>query len=128
MPAPVRANVILALQIIWADWAINSSFKTESQLQMTPATFIPRDPVTDEIDFTFQNYGAVFRNERFQTGLINSTIVAVSTTLLSLVVGSFAAFALGKLRFRGRTPSLYIILSMTMFPQVAVGGLTPYPV
>ncbi|MBN1666321.1 MAG: carbohydrate ABC transporter permease [Anaerolineales bacterium] len=101
-------------------WAINSSLKTENQLQMTPATFIPRDPVTDEIEFTFANYGAVFRNDRFITGLINSTIVAVTTTFLSLLVGSFAAFALGKLRFRGRTPSLYVILSMTMFPQVAV--------
>lgn len=36
------------------------------------------------------------------------------------MIGSFAAFALGKLRFRGKTPSLYLILSMTMFPQVAV--------
>jgi len=36
------------------------------------------------------------------------------------MVGSFAAFALGKLRFKGKTPSLYLILSMTMFPQVAV--------
>ena len=64
--------IVLALVAVYLlfpfYWAINSSFKTESQLQMTPATFIPRDPVTDEIDFTFQNYGAVFRNERFQTG------------------------------------------------------------
>jgi trehalose/maltose transport system permease protein len=51
---------------------------------------------------------------------VQSSIVAVSTTVLSLVIGSFAAFALGKLRFRGKTPSLYLILSMTMFPQVAV--------
>jgi trehalose/maltose transport system permease protein len=101
-------------------WAINSSFKTESQLQMTPATFLPRDRQTLELRPTLQNYLAVFRNDKFQAGLVNSTIVAVSTTLLSLMIGSFAAFALGKLRFRGKTPSLYVILSMTMFPQVAV--------
>jgi len=113
--------VLIAIYMLFPFyWAINSSFKTENQLQMTPATFIPRDPETMEFSPTFQNYLAVFRNERFQRGLINSTIVAVTTTILSLVVGSFAAFALGKLRFRGRTPSLYIILSMTMFPQVAV--------
>ena len=52
--------------------------------------------------------------------LRNSAIVATSVTLLALVIGSFAGFALGKLRFRGRKTSLYIILSMTMFPQVAV--------
>ncbi|MCA9872929.1 MAG: carbohydrate ABC transporter permease [Anaerolineales bacterium] len=101
-------------------WALNSSFKTENQLQMTPATFLPRDPATRDVAFTFRNYQGVFQNEDFGRGLINSTIVAISTTVLSLVVGSFAAFALGKLRFRGKTPSLYLILSMTMFPQVAV--------
>lgn len=53
-------------------------------------------------------------------GLLNSTIVASSTVLLSLVSGAFAGFALGKLRFRMRTPTLYAILAMTMFPQVSV--------
>ncbi len=101
-------------------WALNSSFKTEAQLQMTPATFIPRDPATHEVHFSLQNYQAVFHNEKFIRGLKNSVIVAVSTTALALVVGAFAAFALGKLRFRGKEPTLYLILAMTMFPQVAV--------
>jgi trehalose/maltose transport system permease protein len=101
-------------------WAINSSLKTEAQLQMTPATFVPRAPQTEEVTFSLANYGAVFQNDTFVRGLINSVIVAVSTTALSLVVGAFAAFALGKLRFRGKTPSMYVILAMTMFPQVAV--------
>jgi trehalose/maltose transport system permease protein len=101
-------------------WALNSSLKSEVQLQMTPATFIPRDPDTFAFAPTFTNYRAVFQNEKFITGLKNSVIVATSTTFLALLVGSFAAFALGKLRFRGKTPSLYLILAMTMFPQVAV--------
>ena len=94
-------------------WALNSSFKTEAELQQTPATFLPQDPV-------LQNYQAVFRNDRFVRGLINSLIVAASTTVLCLLVGSFGAFALGKLRFRGKSVSLYLILAMTMFPQIAV--------
>lgn len=101
-------------------WMVNSSLKTESQLFMTPATFVPRDPGTLSISATLQNYAAVFQNAKFVRGLFNSVIVAVSTTALSLLVGAFAAFALGKLRFRGKTPSLYLILAMTMFPQVAV--------
>jgi trehalose/maltose transport system permease protein len=101
-------------------WAINSSLKTEAQLRMTPATFIPRDPVTGDVSITFQNYEATFQNETFMQAIVNSTIVAVSVTVLALVIGAFAGFALGKLRFRGKTPSLYLILSMTMFPQVAV--------
>lgn len=101
-------------------WAINSSLKTENQLQMTPATYVPRDPVDGSVSFNFDNYKAVFQNEVFTRGLLNSTIVAGTTTILALMIGSFSAFALGKLRFRGRTPSLYIILAMTMFPAVSV--------
>lgn len=44
-------------------WAINSSFKTENQLQMTPATFVPRDPATNEVSFSLRNYQGVFQNE-----------------------------------------------------------------
>ncbi len=47
-------------------------------------------------------------------------VLATAVTTLALTIGSFAGFALGKLRFKGKTPSLYLILSMTMFPQVAV--------
>ncbi|MFW6068915.1 MAG: carbohydrate ABC transporter permease [Chloroflexota bacterium] len=112
--------VIAAYLLFPFYWAINSSLKTEAQLQMTPGTFVPRAPDTGDIALTLQNYGAVFQNDRFLTGLRNSVIVAVATTIISLVIGSFAAFALGKLRFRGKQPSLYLILSMTMFPQVAV--------
>jgi trehalose/maltose transport system permease protein len=101
-------------------WAINSSLKTEPQLRMTPGTFIPRDPETNGISISFQNYRAVFQNDAFIRSLRNSAIVATSVTIMALVVGSFAGFALGKLRFRGRTASMYLILSMTMFPQVAV--------
>ncbi len=101
-------------------WAINSSFKSESQLQMTPTTFLPRDPQSLSIAPTLQNYRAIFTNDKFIRGFINSTIVASLTTFLALLVGSFAAFALGKLKFRGKKTSLYLILSMTMFPQVTV--------
>ena len=101
-------------------WAVNSSLKTEAQIQMTPATFIPRDPVTREFSPSFHNYRVIFDNQQFIRGVWNSTVVAVSTTALALTAGSFAAFALGKLRFKGRKPALYMILAMTMFPQVTV--------
>lgn len=113
--------IVIAIYLLFPFyWAINSSLKSEAQLQMTPGTYLPRSPGDGSLDLYFQNYSAVFQNQRFINGLKNSVIVAVSTTALSLVIGSFAAFALGKLRFRGKEPSLYLILSMTMFPQVAV--------
>ena len=113
--------VIMFINLIFPFyWTLNTSMKTENQLIMTPATFIPRDPDTGGISISLQNYGAVFRNDAFVRGIMNSAIVAISVTVLALLFGSFGAFALGKLRFRGKTASLYIILSMTMFPQISV--------
>lgn len=94
-------------------WATVSALKPESELIRTPATFWPQSP-------TLQNFSAVLSNDRFVRGLWNSIIVATTATVISLLIGAFAGFALGKLRFRGKSPSLYAILAMTMFPQVAV--------
>jgi len=94
-------------------WALISALKTEAELIQTPTSYFPENP-------TLQNFAAVFRNGAFVRGLWNSTLVAGATTLLSLVIGSFAGYALGKMRFRGKSPSLYLILAMTMFPQIAV--------
>ncbi|RAM63251.1 sugar ABC transporter permease, partial [Mesotoga sp. SC_3PWM13N19] len=97
-------------------WAVNSSLKSEAQLQMTPATFVPVDG-NGKFSPTLQNYVAVFNDGTFVRALWNSTIVAGLTTVLALGVGSFAAYAMGKLRFKGKKITLYLILSLTMFPQ-----------
>jgi trehalose/maltose transport system permease protein len=116
--------VLIIVMAIWLlfpfYWAVTSSFKTENQLQMMPATFIPRSPITNEISIYWGNYQQVFENQAFLRAIVNSTIVAGSVTILALFVGAFAGFALGKLRYRGKNTTLYIILAMTMFPQIAV--------
>ena len=94
-------------------WALISSLKSQTELIATPATLWPES-------ITWINYRAVFQNGDFLRGLLTSVVVASAATILSLVFGSFAGFALGKMRFRGKSPTLYVILAMTMFPQVAV--------
>ena len=116
----VLVSLIIVYMIFPFYWALNASFKTEAQLQMTPATFLPHDPATKAFSPTLRNYIAIFQDGKFVRGIVNSAIVASATTLLALLSGSFAAFALGKLQFRGRRVSLYAILAMTMFPQVTV--------
>ncbi len=101
-------------------WAVNSSLKSEAQLMMTPTTFVPRHPTTMEFAPTLRNYQAVFSHPQFIRGLRNSGIVATAATAISLGIGAFAAFAMGKLRFAGKSSMLYLILSMTMFPQVTI--------
>ncbi|HRN18013.1 MAG: carbohydrate ABC transporter permease [Trueperaceae bacterium] len=94
-------------------WALVSALKSQAELIQPPATLWPAKPV-------LTNFRSVLSNDTFVRALGVSTIVASSVTILSLLVGSFAGYALGKMRFRGRGASLYVILAMTMFPQIAV--------
>ena len=96
-------------------WALRSAFTTESELFKTPVQYIPQDPTTRELQH-------VFSNDLFMRALLNSTIVAGAVTLIALALGSLAGYALGRFRFRGRSATLYVMLSMTIFPQIAILG------
>jgi trehalose/maltose transport system permease protein len=99
--------VLIVVMAVWMlfpfYWAINSSFKSEAMLAMTPTTFIPREPVTGKDPTLYlRNYEAVFTNEAFLRAIVNSAIVAGTVTVLALAIGAFAGFALGKLRYKGQ--------------------------
>ncbi len=107
--------IIILYTLIPFYWAVRSSFTPSGDLFRTPVQYLPTNP-------TLEHYKAVFGTGLFRRALVNSAIVAISVTVLSLIVGAFASYALGRFRFRGRTPVLYLVLSMTMFPQIAVLG------
>lgn len=96
-------------------WAIRSAITPDRDLFTTPVQYFPQHP-------TFANFQSVFSSGDFQRALLNSTIVAGSVVLIALTVGSLAAYALGRFKFRGRSALLYIVLSMTIFPQIAILG------
>jgi len=96
-------------------WAVRSAFMPASELFTTPIKYFPTDP-------TWANFREVLNSSFFRRALLNSTIVAGSVTLISLTIGSLAAYALGRFRFHGRTFVLYLMLSMTIFPQIAILG------
>ncbi len=107
--------IIMIYTIFPFYWAIVSSITPSSRLFDTPASYWPQNP-------TLEHYRYVMSNDNFLKALLNSTIVSFGTVSIALVLGSLAAYAMGRLKFRGRTASLYIILSMTMFPSVAILG------
>ena len=112
--------VVVVLLLFPFCWMLNSALKSEAQLQMTPATFVPRSPSTRLLQLSGASFRGVFSDDQVLRGVFNSMVVAGFTTVISLAIGSFAAFALGKLRFAGKTPILYLVLVMTMFPQISV--------
>ena len=94
-------------------WLVNTSLKTGAQL--SSASLFPSHPTLD-------NFQSIFKNSDFTHALRNSVIVAGSATILSLVFGAFAAYALARLRFRGKFAILAIVLSISTFPPIAIAA------
>lgn len=71
--------------------------------------------------FSLENYAKVFDSSTmFGRALVNSLLVAGITTVLALVLGVFAAYALSRLDFPGKGPILGIIIATSMFPGISV--------
>lgn len=96
-------------------WAIVSSLKPYNELVRTPVNYWPENP-------SLENYRTIFNRPEFVYALRNSLIVSVAVTVVALLIGTVGSYAIARLNFRGRRASLYLILSMTMFPGVAIIG------
>src|SRR5918999_5070062 len=94
-------------------WLINISLKTGPDL--ASADLIPPSPTLD-------NYQAIFENDDFVRALLNSAIVSLITTVLALVVGSFCAYALARLKLKRKFLILAVVLSISTFPQIAIAA------
>ena len=93
-------------------WALVASVTPEARLFEGPSLW-PTEPVLD-------HYRALWDERDFWLPIRNSLVVAGSTTLLCVTVGALAAYALARLRFRGKTAVLSFILAVTMFPQISI--------
>lgn len=93
-------------------WQFLTSIKPMSEISAIPAKWIPSE-------INIQYYFNVFEKHPFGRYLMNSFIVAICTTVLGLLVGASAAYALARLRFKGKKILLMAILSISMFPAIA---------
>ncbi|RDZ35781.1 carbohydrate ABC transporter permease [Haloferax sp. Atlit-47N] len=71
-------------------------------------------------DFTIENYLIVLQTGAFQGYFVNSVVIAVSTTALTLVVGTLAAYSLSRFEFPGRQSILLSFLATQMLPLVLI--------
>jgi multiple sugar transport system permease protein len=94
-------------------WLFNLSLKTGADL--SDNSIIPPNPTRD-------NYEAIFRNDDFVRALGNSVWVAGWTTVLAIIIGSFCAYALARLRFPGKFAILGLVLAITTFPGIAIAA------
>jgi multiple sugar transport system permease protein len=92
-------------------WLVNISLKTGPDL--SGSDIVPPNPTLD-------NYESIFKDDDFVHALGNSAIVSLTVTALALVVGSFCAYALARLKFPAKVVLLGLVLSITTFPPIAI--------
>jgi len=92
-------NCALVLMVLWTAipfyWMIATSLKHDKEIYGYEATLIPERP-------TLANYATVFRETPYLLFLRNSLVIAVGSTLLSMVIACLGAYAISRLNFPGR--------------------------
>ncbi|KAA8967704.1 carbohydrate ABC transporter permease [Mycobacterium sp.] len=69
---------------------------------------------------TFDNYRAIFRGDFFSSALINSIGIGLITTVIAVVIGAMAAYAVARLMFPGKRLLIGAALLIAMFPQISL--------
>jgi multiple sugar transport system permease protein len=92
-------------------WILSLSFKTSDTL--TDKNLFPSE-------WTLENYKAIFTTSEFMRALINSIGIAIIATLIAVVLGTMAAYAIARLDFPGKRALVGVSLLIAMFPQVSL--------
>ncbi len=95
-------------------WFLITSLKSQHEIEAVPPTWWP----SGSLEF----YRTALFDHHLLDYVLNSVIVAGGTTLLSLVVGTPAAYALACLRLPGQRWLMGGLLCISMFPQIAIAG------
>ncbi|MCX6060498.1 MAG: carbohydrate ABC transporter permease [Chloroflexi bacterium] len=115
--------VLLALLFVYVPvaWLVISSISSRSELLSTPIHWIPQHPTFQNyINILFPSQGTSEVAKTFRITLWNSLMVATSVTVIALVFGSIAAYALIRLRFPFRQTLLIGILGTRMIPEISL--------
>jgi multiple sugar transport system permease protein len=92
-------------------WTFLTSIKREQDIVTRDLQYLPSV-------VTLDNYINIWQRSGFPTLIANSAITTTLTLLICLTIGSLAAYAFSRYRFRGRTTLLMFYLVIRMFPVV----------
>jgi multiple sugar transport system permease protein len=109
--------LIIAFALIPVLWIVSLSLKDPATV--ADQNFIPQD-------WSLDNYDALFTggisDSPFIKPLINSLGIALITTVISITLAAFAAYAIARLEFPGKTLILAGALAIAIFPQISTVG------
>ncbi|MGH2749489.1 MAG: carbohydrate ABC transporter permease [Actinomycetota bacterium] len=115
LPRQIGRYAMLGFILLWClfpfVWLIDTSLKLGDAALNSPS--LSQGP------FGFDNYISVF-DQGFGYNLRNSAIVAGTTTIVCITVGSLASYALARLPLKGKVLVLSAILAVALFPSVAL--------
>jgi len=112
----VLLGVLAALTLFPLLWMLSASFMATGESNSLPPRLVPAAP-------TVAHYVALFQRLDIARNFANSAIVAIGTTLFSLVINSLAGYAFAKLRFTGRDRVFGLLLGALVIP--AQVGMLP---
>jgi multiple sugar transport system permease protein len=104
--------IVLALALFPFYWMISSSLKEQTDLLASPPVWWFRP--------TLANYEDIFADTRVTTAVLNSLIVATSTTVLAVLLGTPAAYALARFEFRGKADLWFWFISNRMISPIVL--------
>jgi multiple sugar transport system permease protein len=107
----IAGLVVILYALIPVLWIVSLSFKTADSV--TDGNFIPRS-------WTLENYAQIFSLDIFTSALVNSIGIAIISTVLAVVVGTMAAYAIARLDFPGKKILVGVSLLIAMFPQISL--------
>ena len=106
-------NGVLALMFLWTAipfyWMFVTSLKHDKEIYGYEATLIPERP-------TMANYVTILKDSPYLLFLRNSTVVAVCSTILSIIIASLGAYAIARLNFPGRAMLARLLVCTYLVP------------
>jgi multiple sugar transport system permease protein len=103
--------IVITVALVPVLWLASLSFKDPATI--ADGSFLPRK-------WTLENYRGIFDTSLFTRALVNSIGIAVIATVLAVVVGSMAAYAVARLRFPGKGLLVGSALLVAMFPPISL--------
>ncbi|MEC0329430.1 carbohydrate ABC transporter permease [Paenibacillus macerans] len=108
----VMVLIFLGFILLPYVWQFLTSIKPLAEISAIPAKWVPSK-------INVEYYFNVFQKHPFARYLFNSVIVATITTVVSILIGASASYALARLRFKGKKVILLSILTISMFPTIS---------
>lgn len=103
--------LVLLYALVPVLWIASLSFKPPGTIQ--DGRFIPQQ-------WTLDNYRGIFRTDAFTSALINSIGIGLIATVIAVILGTMAAYAIARLDFPGKKLLVGVALLIAMFPQISL--------